>query len=330
MDTIQVPEISDELVTFINSHSVFLIAGHKEPDGDCIGSSLALSLFLQRLGKKTVLLSAGPFKRIEIKCYEELFFEHVPENIVPNNETALFVVDCSNVERTGDLAEELKPFKPVFIDHHATNTEASPASLIMKTSPSTTYLIQHIIEKMTGEVTEEEAKLLFFGLSTDTGFFRHLDYNSAEVFAAASRLVRAKASPKRIFAQINGGRSFKSRMLISKILSRLTPYYDGKLMLSFETYEDTQEFGLEGRDSDALYQLIQSIAGVEAIVIIRQESETHCSVGFRSFDKIDVSVIAASFGGGGHKQASGLYIKGQINNLIPKFVKAFENQMLLL
>ena len=89
--------------------------------------------------------------------------------------------------------------------------------------------------------------------------------------------------------------------------------------------EDTEKYGLEGRDSDMLYQLIQSIEGVEAIVIIRQETETNCTVGFRSRDKVDVRLIAESFGGGGHKQAAGLSVEGTIKELEPEIVKRFEN-----
>jgi phosphoesterase RecJ-like protein len=107
----------------------------------------------------------------------------------------------------------------------------------------------------------------------------------------------------------------------------MTRWYEGKLVVSFETLDDTAEFGQEGRDSDSLYQLIQSIEGVEAMVIVRQESETHCSVGFRSRDLVDVSKVATSFGGGGHKQASGLYIEGTIEALIPHFVEAFRDQL---
>lgn len=324
---IKEPFIPEGLIDFIKKYSVFLIAGHKEPDGDCIGSSLALSSFLCRIGKETVLLSAGPFKRTEIKPYENLFLSEVPSCFVNREDTAVIIVDCSNIERTGDIAPKIKGFPVSIIDHHATNSEKSENHLIYSDAPATAYLIQFLIEKMSGEVSKEEAEYLFFSISTDTGFFRHLDERSANVFSASARLVAAGANPKKTFAKINGGKSAESRILIAKILNRLQSYYDGRLMVSYETYEDNLQFGLEGRDSDSLYMLIQAIKGVEAIVIVRQESETHCSVGFRSLDKIDVSIIASQFGGGGHRQASGLYIEGCYKELIPDFVKAFESQM---
>lgn len=326
--TIGKPLLPQKLSEFLSAYENFIIAGHKEPDGDCIGSCLAMSFFLKRKNKNCILMSSGPFKRTEIKEYENLFTNklEISDKINPKT-TGLIILDCSGFDRIGEIAELLKDFNYIIIDHHATNTEKSDSSLIMTDAPSTTYLIQSIIEEMEGKLTKEEADALFFGLCTDTGFFRHLDDRSAEVFAHASRLIEAGANPKQTFMKMNGGKKFESRLLISRILNRMKSYYDGKLVISYETYDDLKELGLESRDSDILYQLIQTMEGVEAICIVRQESPTHCSVGFRSLDKVDVSKIASSFGGGGHKQASGLYIEGKFDELIPKFIEAFGSQM---
>lgn len=322
--------ITPDLLEFLSSYDEYIIAGHKEPDGDCIGSCLAMRSFLARRGKKTRLVSAGPFKRPEIKQYEHLFVTKIDMGgsvkADPAPSTALIVLDCSDIARLGDASIGLEQLPRTIIDHHATNSESAKTSLVDSTSPSTTLLVQAIIEAADGQVTKEEAQYLLFGLCTDTGFFRHLDDRSSETFVFASRLVAAGGNPKQTFAHMNGGKSFASRVLLARILARMQNYYNGALVVSWETLEETNEFGQEGRDSDTLYQLIQGIAGVEAIVIVRQETETNCTVGFRSLDRIDVSAVAASFGGGGHRQASGLSIAGTIEELIPRFVKAFESQ----
>ncbi len=328
LSSIKNPIISDSLIEFLNTYQNFIIAGHKEPDGDCVGSSLALGSFLRRQNKNVILMSAGPFKRTEIQKYERLFLSRLPSDSFTPENTGVVIVDCAGFDRIGSIENQLKNFPYIVIDHHATNNQKNDSFLVMTEAPSTTFLIQSIIEKISGNLTEEEASALFFGLCTDTGFFRHLDERSSEVFLHASRLVAAGANPKKNFMDMNGGKSFDSRILIAKILNRMQKYYGGRLIVSYETYEDTNTYGIEGRDSDILYQLIQTIEGVEAICIIRQESLENCSVGFRSLDRIDVSKIAASFGGGGHKQASGLYIKGTIEELLPKFVEAFKPQML--
>lgn len=318
-------EIPATVIDFLKRFDTYIIAGHREPDGDCIGSSLALASFLQRQGKNAVLLSAGPFKRPEIKKYEQLFRKEIDPSTL-KGKTAVVVIDCSNIDRIGDAAKGIETLPQAIIDHHANNDSTCEFSFVDGTAPSTTVLIQAIIETMSGPPTPEEAAHLLFGLCTDTGFFRHLDTRSADTFTSTARLVTAGANPKQTFALMNGGKSWGSRVIISRILSRMVGYYDGRLIISNETMADTAEFGLEGRDSDTLYQLIQSISGVEAIVIVRQETETQCSVGFRSLDRVDVSSVAARFGGGGHRQASGLSITGLSEELIPQFVEAFADQ----
>ena len=318
-------KVPDELIAFLKDYDNYLIVSHREPDGDCIGSSLALASFLARHGKQPFLISAGPFKRPEIQMYEKLFLNRIPE-ILPRGKTVVLIVDCSGLDRLGDASQGLETFTRAIIDHHATNSGTDGIGYIDSNSPSTTILIQLLIEAIDGMVMKEEAAHLMFGLCTDTGFFRHLDARSGETFECASRLVAAGANPKQTFAHMNGGKSWGSRVIISRILSRMKRYYDGQLIVSFETMEDTQEFGMEGRDSDSLYQLIQSISGTEAIVIVRQEKPDSCSVGFRSLDRIDVSKVAAVFGGGGHRQASGLSTPGTIDLLIPRFVAAFQDQ----
>jgi len=318
-------KVPDELVSFLKDYDNYLIVSHREPDGDCIGSSLALAAFLARHGKQTFLISAGPFKRPEIQMYEKLFLNRIPE-ILPRGKTALLIVDCSGLDRLGEASHGLESFPFAVLDHHATNNLTDGIGYIDSTSPSTTILVQLLIEAIDGMVMKEEASHLMFGLCTDTGFFRHLDAKSSETFECASRLVAAGANPKQTFAHMNGGKSWGSRIIISRILSRMKRFYNNQLVISFETIEDTSEFGMEGRDSDSLYQLIQSISGTEAIVIVRQETPDTCTVGFRSLDRIDVSKVAAVFGGGGHRQASGLSIAGTIDSLIPRFVAAFQDQ----
>lgn len=324
MGTHRVPSV---VVDFINEHSTIIVAGHKEPDGDCIGSSLALYHFLRRLGKTCVLLSSGPFKRSEIVQYEPFFSSSLPAEYRHREGVGVIIVDCANVGRTGSIESELVGFPTAIIDHHATNEENNPVSFVDPSSPAASLLVQDVIEEISGSVTREEAYFLLFGICTDTGFFRHLDENSGDVFLHVARLVSLGVSPKVVFAQMNGNKSFSSRLLIGRTLSRLSLHYNNKLAVSYQTYEDMLEFGKEGRDTDSLYMLIQAIKGVEAIVVVKEDDEEHCSIGFRSFDKVDVSCIAKLFGGGGHKQASGAYVEGRYTQLLPEIIASFKEAL---
>ena len=311
------------LLEFIDLHGTFYVIGHKEPDGDCIGSQLALASFLRRNGKNAYLCSAGPFSRVEIMPYENRFSALVPPER-PSERAAAIILDCSSLQRIGSVAETLPKVPIAFIDHHAAGSASGEAVYIDDMAPSVTVMVLFLIEAMGGTPNKEEAECLFFGLGTDTGFFRHLDERSADTFQVASRLVSAGASPKKIYNLMYGGKSLLSRKLMGEILTRTEPHFDGSLLVSFVTLQDQQRYGLASRDSDSLYQLLLSIAGCEAAMIIRQEGERDCTVGLRAMDRIDVGSIASAFGGGGHRLAAGLSMRGGLEEVKDKLTAAFE------
>jgi phosphoesterase RecJ-like protein len=313
-----------ELIDFIETGNKFLIAGHKEPDGDCIGSSLALCSVLERLGKRAIPCSAGPFKRIEIKSYEKQFISVPSEE--DRRDARVIVVDCSSADRTGDLEPLLAGLPLALIDHHSAGVHSGEGTVLFldPEAPSVTFMILALIEALGLNPTREEAEYLFFGLCTDTGFFRHIDAGRAEVFSYAGRMIRAGANPKKTFNAINGGKSFNSRILLGIQLSRAEEFFGGRFIYTSEEYEETQRFGLEGRDSDNLYQILLSTADVEAIAVIRQETPEKCTVGLRSRDWVDVAAVAADFGGGGHKNAAGFAADTRIAELKPKLLACFE------
>ncbi len=317
--------VPQSLIDFIQTGSKFLIAGHTEPDGDCVGSELALCSVLRRLGKEAIPCSAGPFSRTEVKSYAADFVT------APTDEdkagARVIVVDCAHLERTGDLAPRLEGLPVAFIDHHKSR-ELSPrqddaALFIDSASPSVTLMILSLIEAFGLTPAREEARLLFFGLCTDTGFFRHVDENGGATFSGAAKLIQSGASPKETFALINGGKTLESRIFAGRVLSRAETFFDGRLAVSYEKYEDILQFGIKNRDSDSVYQMLQSIAGVEAIALIRQETPETCGVGLRSRDTVDVSVIAAALGGGGHKNAASAGTRGDISSVKKTVINMF-------
>ena len=318
-----------ELKTFIDKHDFFFIIGHKEPDGDCITSCLGIAAILDHFGKPYQLLSAGPFKRNEVIAWQEKFSSVMEfQDKSERDRSGLFIADCSELIRLGEIDGELKGLDTFVIDHHKTSgLEANMQGYVNSDAPACAFLIQLFYEALIGPVTGELAKTLFFGICTDTGFFRFLTDNSSEVFAAASRLVANGADPRATYREINSGKPYSTRKLLGILLGKAEKYLDGRLVVTYESLEDTKKWGLEGRDSDSLYQLMLSSKGVEAVVFLRQDTETTCTGGFRSQDAIDVSAVAAKFGGGGHKNASGMSCNGRVETLIPQIVKEFARIM---
>ncbi len=308
---------------FVSTHDAFYVTGHKEPDGDCLTSSLGIAEILKRMGKKYQLLSSGPFKRTEIKKFEPLFSKtctHLHNN---RKKIGLFILDCSEFERLGDYEKDVKDLDFFILDHHKTS-EGVTNGIVNTKAPATAYIVQHIFEHIIGEIDKETAKVLFFGLCTDTGFFRFLDETNSEVFFSAARLVKSGANPRETYAEITSGKPFSTRKLLAIMLDRAEQRFDGKLIYTYETLDDTRKFGFDGRDSDSLYQMLLSVDNVKAVLFIRQDTEKTCTAGFRSKEDIDVSAIAAIFGGGGHKNAAGLSTTGKIQNLLPKILQEFE------
>ena len=270
-------------------------------------------------------MSAGPFKRNEIKQFEEQFSNQmVFLDEAQRKTTGLIITDCSELSRIGEIDGDLKNLDIFVIDHHKTaGLPENSKGYINPKAPAAAYLIQLFYEKLIGPLPENIAKILFFGTSTDTGFFRFLNTEpeSADLLQAVSRLVTYGADPRTIYNDINNGKPFSTRKLLGILLNKAERYLNGRLVITYETLEDTKKYGTEGRDSDALYQLLLSSENVEAVVFLRQDTINTCTGGFRSQDKVDVSAVAAKFGGGGHKNASGMSTEGRLETLIPSIVK---------
>ncbi|MBP5251140.1 MAG: bifunctional oligoribonuclease/PAP phosphatase NrnA [Treponema sp.] len=315
--------------SFIERHDSFLIAGHKEPDGDCVSSSLGIASILDFFKKEYILLNAGPFKRSEIKKYEKHFTSKVPfMSEHDRSSAALIITDCSEISRLGELDGDLNGLDLFIIDHHKTADSSAENTIIDPTSPAAVCLVQQLYESLCGSPTKEQAENLFFGLATDSGFFRFLGEDSSLVFESASRLIKAGASPRSIYQEVTGGKPWSTRKLLGILLSKAELHADGKLAVTFETLDDTKRFGQEGRDSDALYAALLSTEGVEAVAFIRQDTETTCTLGLRSRESVDVSAVAAKFGGGGHKNASGASCNGRIETLKPLVIKELSKAIL--
>ena len=315
--------------TFIKKYRRFVIAGHKEPDGDCMSSSLGVSYILDHFSKEYILLNAGPFKRSEVKQFAPLFKQELPFMAEQDRkETGLIIVDCSELSRLGDdLKEQLDGLDGFVIDHHKTASTGSMSAIVDPTAPAAALIIQQLYEALVGNPDSGQAKTLFFGLATDTGFFRYLGTKDAEVFRAAARLVEAGSNPRETYQEMTGGKPWTTRKLLGILLERAERQLGGKLIISWETQEDTKKYGQDGRDSDAFYSLMLAVEGVEAVAFVRQETDFNCTLGLRSRDRIDVSTVASRFGGGGHKNASGASCEGKIETLVPALVKEFAKQL---
>jgi len=325
-DELSSPAVPAALIDFLRSHDTFYLLGHVEPDGDCIASALALGSYLERqMGKTARYYNEGPFNRREIARYEDRFESRIAEehrNADPK--PAAVILDCTGPDRIGRLQEDLDGLPLAVIDHHATGEPYGDARFVVPTVMATCYLVQLVIEEFGGPLVEADAELLLFGIATDTGYFRHAESDAADLFAGVARLMAAGASPRRIHARVFGGHTLDSRTLLGTLLDRARSIGGGRGVITWETREDTQRHGTQSRDSDTLYQLLFSIDGLRTAALVREEDESTVSGSLRSIDSLDVSRIARSFGGGGHKRAAGFTAKLGLDEAIDAVTRALE------
>ncbi len=312
------------LINFIADYDNFHIFGHRDPDADCICSQLALSSFLSRNGKKAYLYAELPLTRPEISDLGSNFTGS-SKNLKKEGKTAAIILDCSTPERTGSFADTVREFSYAVIDHHKTGEITGDAGYIDPDTPSTTLLIYRLMKSMGQSPTREEAELLFTGLCTDTGFFRHLEEDSSETLRDASELVKTGVSPNKIFYKIHGNKTLSSRILLGKILTRAENHFSGKLVTTYETYLDFNIHEENERDSDLVYQLLTATAGTDIIAFIKEEKPDECSVSLRTIGETDLSLIAKDFNGGGHRKASGFSYPGNKDKTKEAVVRYFSN-----
>lgn len=278
------------------------IFSHIYPDGDTIGSQLALAEALNQVG-------------VQVHCYNTM---KVPENFsflkninwidkFDREEvlsTNLCFVDCGDFSRTG-LLDSLVADKIIFnIDHHKSNSLFGKYNLVSEFSSSTCELIYEVLEKNNIRITESIATALLLGISTDTGSFKY-ENTTSKTHQIASKLIGFGADTKMIRLNVFENVSMGKFKLLSYVYSNTKILFNGKV--SFLSIPKFIEEGLSILDSDytGISGLIKEIEGVEVSVLLRSVSSNQTKISFRSKDQIDVSKLAESFGGGGHARAAG-------------------------
>ena len=312
---------------FIEGRRLLLVAGHKEPDGDCVASQLAVAALAARLGTPTLLLSAGPFDRPEIEDFAGRFVATAGDaDLGPG--AAAVIVDCSTPDRMGAIAPLLARLPCFVIDHHSSAGASAGGEgfgderFVDPSAPSTTALVLALYEDLGIEVDRDTARLLLFGLCTDTGFFRHVGAEGAETFRAVARLTERGVSTAEVFMMVYGRRSLAGRHLLARMLERTESLADDALLVTWQTIADRGAAGAVPRGEDDLYRLLQTVQGNRVVAFLKEETPGRWSVGLRSNPGIDVGVVAAGFGGGGHRQAAGCDIAGTLASVKSAVVAA--------
>ncbi len=297
----------------------FLVACHENPEGDAIGSELALALALRKMGKTATVLNADP----------------VPGNLLflPGADTVVFeedgsgyevavVLDCGSPERTGRVAPELRKCPLlVNIDHHRTNGDRGELSLVDPDAAATGLLIHRVLSAMGYDIGLDVATNIYVAILTDTGSF-HYGSSSPEAFEVAGEMVRRGVDPWAVAERVYETQSAHRLRLLGRVLGSLEISAGGKVASITTMRETLREFA-SGKDAlEGFINYPRSIVGVEVAVSFREEEDGIFRVSFRSKGRVDVSAVAARFGGGGHRNAAGCTVPGTLPDVKKKVLEA--------
>jgi phosphoesterase RecJ-like protein len=314
-----VDDALSDIKRLIEKHHSFVLLEHEKPDGDCVGSGLALVQALQNLGKQALLISQDPHPAV----YDFLpgnEFHTRAQYIEPEDfhaEVAVFI-DCTDPERAGKGLELAKNSVWVNIDHHVSNTGFGDVSLVCPSAAATGEIIYKLLLAMEVSITKEIATCLFVAIATDTGGFRYQN-TTKETFEIAGALTGYGANPWEIAEQIFETRSVSSVLLLGKALNTLKVSRGGKLATLAVTRDMMAQAGASADETEGIIGFPRSISGVEVSLLFREmEDGSGFHVSFRSRSKVDVSKIAMRLGGGGHPRAAGALVGGTLEEAFRK------------
>jgi len=300
-----------EIAELLGDYSSFLIVSHLNPDADAYGSSLALTHALRAMGKKVVCLNqSGALSRYAfIPGVEQV-------QITPpvDDWDVLVICDCGDLKRIGDnLREKLSFDKPVInIDHHVSNDNFGNFNLVQVEASSTSEIIYDVLAHTSLKLTSEIATCLFAGLSGDTGSFRYGNTNEKNL-RIASELVAAGAEPAKIGTALYASISLSAFRLRSLALSNIEMHYSDRVSLIKVDKDMYARFSASSQDTEGLVENARDIAGVEVAIFMYQDDGVW-RTSLRS-KGVDVSAIASSFGGGGHKLAAAFRSKNSFEEI---------------
>lgn len=312
----------EEIKKYILEHDNYLIAGHLDPDFDCVFSQLSLCALLKNLNKNCVTINEGPFLKNIFKKYSNQFVQTLSELKYDKNWT-LIIVDCSTEDRIGHFSVLSEELTTIVIDHHSNGENHAKYKFIDSSSPSTTILIKELFDSFEMEISKENAQMMLHGFCTDTGFFRHLKNNVGKYLKDCADLTDAGGNLKKCYNKMFYNKSRLSRLYLGTMIKRAKPYYNGKVIVLQENKSISRKYA-NNRDSDSLYDIIMATENCEAIIFIKYISKIKTVVGLRAKDEVNVGEIALKFGGGGHKAAAGFSFTGSTKKIKKLVLKEFE------
>lgn len=303
------PQVIDRILEVIRAHETFCIVGHIRPDGDCIGSQLGLALALRNEGKKVTVWNQDP---IPLK-YRFLVGDELIEK-PKRGETfdCVIATDCACFERLGKVGDCIADRKILInIDHHQSNPRYGDVNWVSPREPSTGELIYRLMKVARWPITKPIADLLFTAISTDTGSFQYATTRPG-TFHAGAELVTRGANLAKICDEVYQSYPVSRAKLLKHVYSKFRLSDNDQIAWFWLKQKDFNRTGAESDDTEGLIDHIRAIKPVVVACVFEEVEPELTRISLRSKNPaVNVNIIAAQFGGGGHPAAAGARIAGK-------------------
>jgi phosphoesterase RecJ-like protein len=316
------------VVAALREHDRFLVVTHENPDGDALGSLLATTIALRQLGKDVAMYLAGAGALPREYAFMPLdgLLRELPADM---EERTLVAVDCAKADRMGpDTSPIDRAQRVVNIDHHHDNSRFGDVNLIVADASSTGEVLRDVFAAVGVELTPEIAEPLYIALVTDTGRFQYTN-TTPKSLRLAAELVEAGADIHAVFQQVYESVEFAKLKLLARALERARVLEGGLIVVSYLVRTDFAEVGAAEPYSEGIIDYLRAVEGAELAALIREppRDDAERRVSLRaSIDELDVSAIARSFGGGGHRQAAGFSSEASIDEITELIRQGFVAQ----
>jgi phosphoesterase RecJ-like protein len=297
----------------IKQSKTFFIAGHIKPDGDSIGSALALASVLNRTGKKACIYSIDEIP----KFVKFLKGSNKIKKTTRKNDRfdCAIILESVNFSRIGDIITTIQTKKIINIDHHLTYTDFGNVNYIVPSTSSTAELVLNIFEYMKIKLLKHEAECLYTGIVTDTGRFQQVN-TTPNSHIASAKLMECGVDVNKVYKEIYEKGSIKALKLQGLALYGIKTILNNKVSYILLTKDIFKKTGTSEGDSEGVVNYTLRIDGVIVGCVFKEVDGQITKVSFRSVRDFDLLKVVREFGGGGHKNAAGCTINAGINEAV--------------
>jgi phosphoesterase RecJ-like protein len=286
-----------------------LLTTHENPDGDALGSLLAMHWILGQLDKDSLMFMSPDEFPLPWEYREWTFDGLVGEPPADVSERTVVFLDCGNIDRMPVDFLQREGVHILNIDHHHDNTRFGTVNLVMPEASCTAEIVWRLGKELGAAITPPIADALYVGLVTDTGRFSY-ENTSAEAHRMAAELIEAGVEPHRVYRRLFEDLPFSRLQLLQRALASVERHDDGAMTVAHLTKRDFEETGALETDAEGIVDHMRAVEGTSVAVLVREllngDREGKRKVSLRATDgRIDVSRVARELGGGGHPQAAG-------------------------